>query len=54
MQLLRRRGMLLSDDKQLMNLLIDNGYYISPKEGHYGTSYEIFQLFEEDEDVKES
>ena len=50
MQLLYRRGLLMSEDKALLNLLIENGYYISPKEGHYGLSYEIFQVVEEDED----
>ncbi len=56
MLLLRKCGILLSDNKPLMNILIDNGYYISPKEGKYGPSYEIFQLFEEDteENAKES
>lgn len=49
MLLLRRSGLLMSKDKVLMNLLIDNGYYISPKENKFGESYEIFQLFEEDE-----
>lgn len=50
MQLLRKCGIIMSEDKVIFNLLIDNGYYISPKETRFGESYEIFKLFEEDVD----
>ncbi len=46
---LRRAGLLFTEDKKLMNVLVDNGYYISPKcgfEGKYGRSFEIYQLID--------
>lgn len=50
---LRRAGLLFTEDKTLMNVLVDNGYYISPKEGKYGRSFEIYQLIDgELEDTK--
>lgn len=56
MLLLRKCGILMSEDKIILNILIDNGYYISPKETRFGESYEVFQLFEEDieKNAKES